>query len=234
MERKIGETFDCNGVKLCVKEDIDCCIGCFFYENNISCSSCHGDIGECDRIGRTDGKSVIFEEVKNMEERIIKLTLEKAKEFYKKGGEFRNLALSAYTEEELIYLPKTWREFCELHNKQLPYEYFIDSHSNITQVAIGYERKADINRNILPSKEAAEAHLALMQLHQLRDYYRQGWIPDWNTDEYAKYCIVRDYDDYQIVTMYRTSTFLSFQSLEVAQELLNNFKDLIIKAGDLL
>ena len=50
-----------------------------------------------------------------METRTIKLTLEKAKEFYKKGGEFRDLALSAYTEEELtkVELPKTWEEFCE-------------------------------------------------------------------------------------------------------------------------
>lgn len=48
-----------------------------------------------------------------MSERIIKLSLEKAKEFYNKGGEFRDLALSAYSKEELttIELPKTWEEF---------------------------------------------------------------------------------------------------------------------------
>ena len=49
-----------------------------------------------------------------METRAIKLTLEKAKKFYQKGGEFRDLALSAYTEEELtkVELPKTWEDFC--------------------------------------------------------------------------------------------------------------------------
>ena len=168
-----------------------------------------------------------------MEERTIKLTLEKAKEFYKKGGEFRNLALSAYTEEELIYLPKTWREFCELHNKQLPYEYLIDSRSNIIQVVNGYERKVT-NKNILPSKEAAETHLALMQLHQLRDYYRRGWKPNWNSNKEAKYCIIRTDVDYNVSTFYKISTFLSFQSEEIAKEFLYNFKDLIIKAGDLI
>ena len=235
MERKIGETFDCNGFKLCVKEDIDCCIGCFFYENNISCSSYHGDTGECDCIGRTDGKSVIFEEVKDMEERIIKLTLEKAKEFYNKGGEFKDLALSAYTKEELgkVELPKTWDEFCELYKTNL-LDYYIDRDSSIVEAIPGSKRDSNSDRNLLPKYEATEAHLALMQLHQLRDCYRQGWKPDWNTDEYAKYCIARDYDDYQIVTLYRTSTFLSFKSLEIAQEFLNNFKDLIIKAGDLI
>lgn len=48
-----------------------------------------------------------------METRNVKLSLEKAKEFYAKGGEFRDLALSAFTEEELTKkaLPKTWEEY---------------------------------------------------------------------------------------------------------------------------
>ena len=37
-----------------------------------------------------------------METRNIKLTLEKAREFYNKGGEFRDLILSAFSEEELL------------------------------------------------------------------------------------------------------------------------------------
>lgn len=37
-----------------------------------------------------------------METRNIKLTLEKAKEFYDKGGEFRDLALSAFSKEEIL------------------------------------------------------------------------------------------------------------------------------------
>ena len=45
-----------------------------------------------------------------MEERNIKLSLEKAREFYSKGGELKDLALSAFTEEEKLTptLPKTW------------------------------------------------------------------------------------------------------------------------------
>lgn len=49
-----------------------------------------------------------------LEERNIKLSLEKAREFYSKGGEFKDLALSAFTEEEILMsvpaLPKTWGE----------------------------------------------------------------------------------------------------------------------------
>ena len=32
-----------------------------------------------------------------------------------------------------------------------------------------------------------------MQLHQLRDCYRQGWIPDY-TDAYNKFCIIRQFN----------------------------------------
>lgn len=51
-----------------------------------------------------------------MKERNIKLSLEKAREFYSKGGEFKDLALSAFTEDEILIskLPKTWEEFFDI------------------------------------------------------------------------------------------------------------------------
>ena len=178
---------------------------------------------------------VIFKKVEDMEERAIKLTLEKAKEFYKKGGEFKDLVLSAFTKEELEKkeLPKTWEEFCKSCNIQLPNEYFIDSHSDIVQVPYGCERDAVSDKNILPSEGAAEAHLALMQLHQLRDCYRQGWKPDWSDNKY-KYCIINVCNIPNIVNCVNYNRFLSFQSKEIAEEFLTNFRDLIIKAGDLI
>ena len=86
---------------------------------------------------------------------------------------------------------------------------------------------------MLPSEEAANAHLALMQLHQLRDCYRQGWVPDWNDLEF-KYCIycIRNY--YKICQSMNNNYFLSFQSQEIAEKFLKNFKDLIKQAGDLI
>ena len=47
------------------------------------------------------------------EERNITLTLDKAREWYNKGSELREVALQAFTEEDLKYgnLPKTWEEF---------------------------------------------------------------------------------------------------------------------------
>ena len=85
----------------------------------------------------------------------------------------------------------------------------------------------------MPSEKAAKQHLALMQLHQLRDCYRQGWKPDWNKYSY-KFCIIKDIDTYKIVNYHGIIRFLSFQSYKIAEEFLNNFRELIEEAGDLI
>ena len=171
-----------------------------------------------------------------MEARVITLTLEKAKEFYNKGGEFRDLALSAYTEEELIeiILPKTWEEFCKNYKVQKD-EYFISSNSTIEGV-LSNIRLPCKDSNLLPNKQAAESHLALIKLHQLRDCYRQGWKPDWKNNNLPKYCIycVNKEQKFDIGSFYERREFLSFQSRKLAQEFLNNFRDLILQAGDLI
>ena len=128
-------------------------------------------------------------------------------------------------------LPKTWREFC-YNNDRKPNEAFIDDSSEIRLIIARHERKSSCDQNILPSKQAAEAHLALMQLHQLRDCYRQGWTPDWS-DCKNKYGIIYN-GAYCIIVNTHTSEFLTFQSREIAEEFLNNFRDLIEQAGDLI
>ena len=62
MERKIGDTFECEGKKLQVKESAsNGCDGCFFY---MKCSSITmGLSGECEVDARDDGKDVIFVEI---------------------------------------------------------------------------------------------------------------------------------------------------------------------------
>ena len=126
-------------------------------------------------------------------------------------------------------LPTTWREFCN----KFPVsnmEYCIKINSHIIKL-VSSERDEREDRNILPNEKAAEQHLALMQLHQLRDCYRQGWIPDYTNDLY-KWCILKRNDNVDV--NFNRVTFLSFQSKEIAKEFLNNFRDLIEQAGDLI
>ena len=128
-------------------------------------------------------------------------------------------------------LPKTWEEFCR-QNKIEKNECYLDACSCIVEV-FTRERCKDSDRNVLPNKQAAEAHLALMQLHQLRDCYRQGWEPNWRNTS-SKHCIRKQGNSYIIVCCGISVTFLSFQSREIAYEFLTNFRELIEQAGDLI
>lgn len=233
MERKIGEVFEYNGVKLRVEPEVYMCRGCYFkHDSDKWCTQYKSVIGECQKASRSD-IGIIFKKVEDMETRTIKLTLEKAKEFYKKGGEFRDLALSAFTEEELtkVELPKTWEEFCSKYGVQN--EYYIGSDSTIKRAPLNNFRLTYRDSNLLQNEQAAKAHLALMQLHQLRDCYRQGWKPDF-LDTSTKYCVKVKNDYVYLYTSRETSCFLSFQSQDIAYEFMENFRDLIIKAGDLV
>ena len=89
-------------------------------------------------------------------------------------------------------LPKTWEEFCENYPRKKD-ECYIDMSCQIVRLVYEIDRDKDSDKNILPSKQAAEAHLALMQLHQLRDCYRQGWTPDWKDDTTTKYVLKNYY-----------------------------------------
>ena len=167
-----------------------------------------------------------------METRQIELSLDTAKRWYEQGGEYRDIALTAFKEHELIgdRLPKTWQEFC-YSNDRKPNEAFISNGSEINCVIEQHERKFYQDRNLLPSKQAAEQHLAYMQLHQLRDCYRQGWKPKLQD---CNFTIVYNIEWKLVVGVYQSSRFLSFQSKEIADEFLTNFRELIVQAGDLI
>ena len=132
-------------------------------------------------------------------------------------------------------LPKTWEEFC----KNYPInsgEFIIGLSSQIGSPRWG-DRDINIDRNVLPNYKAGEAHLALMELHQLRDCYREGWLPDGLSSQYS---IEMYYDPsngvvkFRVIKYYSISKFLSFQTEERAKEFLNNFRNFIEKAWDLI
>ena len=127
--------------------------------------------------------------------------------------------------------PKTWEEFCE-QNMIKKNEYYLNPASRILE---SWNDKRDVfsDRNVLPTRQAAEAHLALMQLHQLRDCYRQGWEPNWRNTS-SKHCIRKQGNSYIVACCGISVTFLSFQSREIAYEFLTNFRELIEQAGDLI
>ena len=128
-----------------------------------------------------------------------------------------------------IKLPKTWEEFCEQNPTITKNEYYIRECNGIGCYGSMY-RDSEEDKNLLSTEEDAEAHLALIQLHRLRDVYRQGWVK--YSDGHC-YNIVSGYNGLYISDCGK-QRFLSFQSVEIAQEFLINFRDLIEKAKDLI
>ena len=163
-----------------------------------------------------------------METRQIEISLDTARRLYEQGGEYRNIALTAFKEHELISdrLPKTWDEYCAKHGE------------------VGDKIKASlntvyttINKYIFSDYKQTQAHIAKMKLHLLRDEYRNGWKPNW-TDKSIKYGIMwntlAENKELMVAWHCYTPIFLSFTTDETAREFLANFRNLIEEAGDLI
>lgn len=164
-----------------------------------------------------------------METRQIELSLDTAKRLYEQGGEYRDIALTAFKEHELIgdRLPKTWDEYCAKHGEAGDK---IKASLNTAYMTI--------NKYTFSDSKQAQAHIAKMKLHLLRDEYRNGWLPSWVDNSY-KYGIRWDMINEKAklaIAQYNVydSYFLSFPTYELADEFLTNFRELIEQAGDLI
>ena len=122
----------------------------------------------------------------------------------------------AWSDWEIIYphsLPKTWKEYLENYVTEPTY-YCTSTISDIPN-------------------DIVLQHVALIKLHQLRDCYRQGWKPDWSNDDYKWGIFIRR-NVIRVELTISSVSFLSFPSEELAEEFLNNFRDLIEQAKDLI
>lgn len=159
-----------------------------------------------------------------METREIKITLETARRMYEQGGEFREMVLGAFTEKELIggRLPKTWEEFCISKGDE---GIRINAALNFAYVSV---------RKAFTDYHDAEKHIAQMKLHLLRDEYRNGWKPDLTNIIEIKSCISNVKNELKVMNYSSVNSFLSFKSDDIAEEFINNFRELIEEAGDLI
>lgn len=152
-----------------------------------------------------------------METRYIEISLETAKRWCQQGGELRDMALGAFSPEELYCgLPKTFDEYLEILDQW-----------HIVPLKDEYE---DLNPQIA----------AVKKLILLRDFYNNNWKPDWDNLIEAKYGITYWYNrdtkesSYVAKVIYCPPCFLVFNDIAKAEELLNNFRELIEEAGDLI
>lgn len=170
-----------------------------------------------------------------MEKRTLEITLAMAKEWYKGDNEvLKNLALQAFTETELqpVTCVKSWEEFCE-QNRKVNCEYYINTGSQI-HTCIGSFRDSGGDKNLLATKEDAEAVLALIQLKRLRDQWWESlnWKPDYTNYMLKKYGITLNRDEIIVDAFFVFNRFLMFPTREIAEEFLKCFGYLIEKAKE--
>lgn len=127
--------------------------------------------------------------------------------------------------------PRSWEEYC--NNLKGEFYYIRDDRDSIgksftcTGVVSAY-------KNYVPSKELAEAFLAMMQLMSLRQAWIGDWEPDWKLPT-AKYCIFRDGTSRIAAgTTYCAARSLSFPTKEMAEYFIDCFKDLLNTARSLI
>lgn len=140
---------------------------------------------------------------------------------------FKEISAEDILNIKIEHLPKTWEEFCK-NNPVTAGEATLNScNGAVVSLPAKNTRHSILDKCFLPSISAAKAHLALMQLHQLRDCYRG------DVDPYeCQYAIVRCLSN--LIVVKDITAFLSFPTKKMAEEFLANFKDLIEEAGDLI
>lgn len=89
------------------------------------------------------------------------------------------------------------------------------------------------SRSTFPTSDQAEASIYLAMLMQLRDVYREGWLPDWGDEDESKHCLVLEENQWRHMALETFSETFSFQTKERAELFLENFGDYLEKVKPL-
>lgn len=103
--------------------------------------------------------------------------------------------------------------------------------------------RADVNyKEIYPTKELSDAAEALRKLLFLRDYYNNGWQPNWIDQYQEKYCIINFLEEIDFINYSKKSKFeeykfyhvLAFKTEEIRDKFLEEQRELLEIAKPLL
>ena len=154
-----------------------------------------------------------------MENKELNIIAPEGYEIDKENSTFEKIIFKKINE-----LPKTWEDLKYISGYYISNCYGI-KHSSLINCC-------KYAKNIFPTKELAEAALALAQLLQLRDRYNgdnKGFIFLENN-----YCIYNNRNSIHFNIYANTNSLLAFRTRELRDEFYNNFKDLIEIAKPLL
>jgi len=92
----------------------------------------------------------------------------------------------------------------------------------------------------VPSEELVDATIALLKLLFLRDYYNEGWLPNWSDDSYKEIlCFETDFHSkkdfkYRFYASKNQPRVLAFKNSEIRAKFLEEQKELLEIAKPLL
>ena len=157
MERKIGEIFIYKDKTYQVVEvEIDKeCKGCAFEFS----SCCTSLLGDCSPTHRTDGASVIFKEINNMENNQLTIDIPEGMEIDLKNSDLAN-------------------GIVKFKKKDITYENVEDA------LKLGKNCKS-----IIINESNASKLVALSKLMNIAKYYNRDWKPSWISSGQLKYYI---------------------------------------------
>ena len=170
-----------------------------------------------DMIGTINDSRYNLEINNNTPMNTLKITPPEGYEIDKEKSTFEEIFFKPVKKQ----LPKSWEELGVVEG------YYINGHSEVINTLNGFTLCN--NKNIFATEEQAKASIALAQLSQLREVYRDGWkhsFPCYVIDGVKGITGCYEYD--------MRNVFLSFQSPEIRDEFYYNFKDLIEEASPLL
>nr|DAY21950.1 MAG TPA: hypothetical protein [Bacteriophage sp.] len=158
--------------------------------------------------------------------------------------------------DECVTLPITVI-FKDKYDEEIERYYTSDGRYNIDKLPVlstkpyqiilqGFEQKAPVptyeealvkaktNFNGYPSYELAMAAESLQKLLFLRDYYNDGWQPDWKNDYGYKYVILIENDKVERERNYSYRRVLAFKTSEIRDKFFEEQKELLEIAKPLL
>lgn len=157
-----------------------------------------------------------------MEARNVKVSLETAKRWYEQGGEFKEMALSAFTEAELNPVRNEW--WSKFIGKEIK-GYYSKNSKILEAQGNCYSKCKDIFRTEKQAKSAL-AYAQLTQLMALPEY-NGDWVPDWNNETELKYVIKRSHNNIIASTNAVEYFIISFKSSVIRDRFLENNYDLL-------
>jgi len=170
-------------------------------------------------------ENVIMDELnKVMETRNVKVTLETAQRWYGQGGEFKEMALSAYTEAELNPVKNEWASKVIDYGTKFISGWYLGDDSVYKET-----NSENTDKSTFKTEKQAKSALAYAQLTQLMALpeYNGDWVADWNVVCDTKYVIKRSNKSFFADEHSSIYEPISFKSKVIRNKFLENNYDLL-------